>query len=265
MGPVLTVKSCVNNNASLSRPFQEISLRDRFRGALMGLALVPIALQINADTYRQRQFTQLMQTAAPGLLLYHGRWRWRQQWLKQVALAGISAESQLSEFQLAERKRIAQDVIYPQLLLAGDCLEGIIAGRTPWVMNELQANEVISAGLARYDFSAEQKQYYQRAYLALQKATQPESYALSIQLMAQSSGYISCFMQSEFTESESGRIQSTPLQAMPLMLLIMGFVSGARVGMVPLPIHWQVGLHDIRKSTLTLANQLYRQWAGSLS
>ena len=275
MSPVLTVKHCANGH-STSQPIRsstsrlnggtadiywgyEVALRDRFQGALMGLALVPVALQIDAIAYRQTPAIKLIETLAPGLLRHHDHWQRRRQWIENAAPSQTSV-SQTSVSQTS--------IDTAQLLLAGDWLEAIITNKNHLSSFVTESQDRIESDFHRYNFSDEQMQCYQASHQCLhrvlrQNAVVSESYALSIQTVAKE-----IHTSKTLTEYESALRRTA----------IIGFLVGAAGGLAALPVLWQMDLAQTnfsqadyqnsvstsRQAILIAANQLYEQWAGVL-
>ena len=275
MSPVLTVKHCANGH-STSQPIRsstsrlnggtadiywgyEVALRDRFQGALMGLALVPVALHIDAITYRQTPAIKLIETLAPGLLRHHDHWQRRRQWIENAAPSQTSV-SQTSVSQTS--------IDTAQLLLAGDWLEAIITNKNHLSSFVTESQDRIESDFHRYNFSDEQMQCYQASHQCLhrvlrQNAVVSESYALSIQTVAKE-----IHTSKTLTEYESALRRTA----------IIGFLVGAAGGLAALPVLWQMDLAQTnfsqadyqnsvstsRQAILIAANQLYEQWAGVL-
>ncbi|MFK8182945.1 MAG: hypothetical protein AB8B99_06180 [Phormidesmis sp.] len=321
MSPVLTVKNGANENTrssalsaqtlsaqalsaqtlsaqalsahtSISHRGYESSLRDQFRGALMGLALVPMALQIETEPYHQTPFAQLMQAIAPGLLRYHHHWQHRTQWLNQlrfakqtmapaasiafIETASLQTDSDVHPSQtvtVASPEAAQSDWqslaanLYPQLLLIGDWLEMSMTNQIP--PNQIPPNQTpsIDTYLSRYQFSTEQAHQYRQSHLALQKAAVFESYALSVQTM---NHHISQSSRQPATALKHSHINNREKHALsPFLLAMMGLWAGANVGIASLPLHWQMGISRANRhkshSILTLAERIYGQWAGELA
>ena len=295
MSPVLTVKHCANGH-STSQPIRsstswlnggtadihwgyEVALRDRFQGALMGLALVPVALQIDAIAYRQTPAIKLIETLAPGLLRHHDHWQRRRQWIENAAPSQTSvsqtsvsqtsvSQTSVSQTSVSQTSVSQTSIDTAQLLLAGDWLEAIITNKNHLSSFVTESQDRIESDFHRYNFSDEQMQCYQASHQCLhrvlrQNAVVSESYALSIQTVAKE-----IHTSKTLTEYESALRRTA----------IIGFLVGAAGGLAALPVLWQMDLAQTnfsqadyqnsvstsRQAILIAANQLYEQWAGVL-
>jgi hypothetical protein len=231
-------------------------LRDRFRGALLGLSLAPVAPDLTAS----QGLTQSMLTAAvPKLLRYFDSWERRRDWFLSVTAANKSVWS-------------SEPIAWVQVLMLGDFLEGVLSGS-----NDAGNSAGLNAELTRlrqrlthYDLTTSQHQYYLETLAALGSVGQssnsspfagailsalhyPESYGLAVQAAAAWGG---------------------------IAPAIAGLLAGARGGQSCIPVLWLLpdaplpdaplpdrpfseGLGDMTSSAvIAIADQLFAQWAG---
>lgn len=127
------------------------SLRDKFRGAHMGLALVLAERQRHQCPDHQTAPIRLLQSVLSGLLHHHDHYQHRHQRLSQINPKLTAAE-------------------FAHCLLAGDWLETCMA-------NQPSASET---QIGRYALSDEQHAIYQKSHRKIQQTVVLESYALSV-------------------------------------------------------------------------------------
>ena len=235
--PILATPYCVTHALDKTNwPASPVSLRSRFRGALMGLALVPIALQIEAKLYHQKhpyqahyhqtRWKTLMHTVAPGLLRYHHRRQHRQQWLEQAILS----------------QSIFGEAAVQQLLWAGDWLETFMTSQKAQPAVKLSAAVVHKTiPLAdSYTLSVQMsRQMMAQAGHPLNMPSDDESLILAPALTG-------------FLAGARVGIASLPvLWQMRLPQTTMGDTAKSTA-------------HFSRQTILNFADQLYEQWVGIL-
>ncbi|MEM6450874.1 MAG: hypothetical protein AAF703_11220 [Cyanobacteria bacterium P01_D01_bin.105] len=247
-GSVFSAHLCVNHALPEANWHPHISLRSRFRGALMGLAIVPVALQLELKSYHQTHWEGLMQTIAPGLLRHHNHRQRRNQWLSQTTL----------------NQAIFGETTIQQFFMAGDWLEAVMTSQGAPLGVEPLTPSYIQALMAQHERREAGALYSQIFHaVAQQAATLTESYTLSVKMSGQ--------MVKQKGQPINAFDDNEPLILTPAL---MGFLAGATVGIASLPVLWQMrltqtGMQGIsssgRQTILTLADQLYEQWAGVLS
>jgi hypothetical protein len=202
------------------------ALRDRFRGALLGLSLAPVALRLGGKpTLKPVSVASglnhsRLARAVPKLLRYHDSWERRRHW---IFSAGAMPQARTADDDL-----IAQ----VQLLMLGDCLEMALQDSDTARLSDRFGKGFkdlahFADRLKQYDLSAEQQQYsletladfsngQPRAFAgAILSAWQyPESYGCSVQAAAEWGG---------------------------MAPAIAGLIAGARGGQSAIPVLWQMG------------------------
>ncbi len=263
------------------------ALRDRFRGALLGLNLAPVALRLygkcgaepvaitGTEGGAEGLNQAILKAAVPKLLRYHDSWERRQHWI--FSARTISSLEALS----VSDERVAQ----VQLLLLGDFLEMALYDRALYDSDRIGVNAGFGNGfedlthlasrLKQYDLPAGQQQYYLEA---LAKISQEPS-------QSSTSGLVGAILSaSQYPESYGLSVRAAAKWG-GIAPAIAGLMAGARSGQSALPVLWQVsgaqegspgdaleeGLKDalgaegctVKCSALVaIADQLFAQWVG---
>ena len=245
-----------------------LSMRDRFRGAMLGLGLVAIALDGIADAsgpssgYAKSTVDGIATRVALNILRYCSYRPQRKQSLVQT---------------LGTR---ATDYWVP-CLVAGDWIEPMVNAKAGEMPIDIERR------LSQYSFSAQQRSDYQDIHALLQRAVQ-RSYAHSVRTAA-ADIVVSLPIESDVMPKD----MSEAIARRQIILSLVGFVAGMHSGVSRLPILWQMTLGqkpqeqkpqeqcrmsggDLRSGevgssgmsrdeALQLADRTYAQWAGVLN
>ena len=223
------------------------TLRDRFRGALLGLSLAPTA--VCASTHGLTQ--PMLEVAAPQLLRYHDSWERRWDWVRSSAACMTT-------------QPFANPLATVQILILGDLLEMLLSDRA-----QLSGFTHLAGRSMRYDLPTEQQQYYRDfaeilrdrlPLLALPSALAPDTFTSD----AFVGGLVSALMH---LESYALSVQTAAEQG-GIAPMIAGFLAGATGGVSSLPVLWQIrdgrGHGDGVKCSkvLAIADGLFADWSG---
>jgi hypothetical protein len=252
------------NLAGTSSDALGLGLRDRFRGALLGMSLAPAVSSLNKTSQRpaftqpaftQTTFTQttftdsatgltlaMLSVVVPKLLRYHDSWERRRNWLFAQALSQ-SAEATISA-----------PTAQTQTLLLGDFLEMALSGLEKG-LERFGASELtrLKSRLTHYDLAIAQQQYYLRVlaeivhgYSQVPNSTPRFSEARSLEarsseLQSSSPSAFSEAILSALRHRESyGFAVTAAAEWGEIAPAIAGLLAGASGGQAALPVLWQL-------------------------
>ena len=224
------------------------TLRDRFRGALLGLSLAPTILGSSTDALTQ----PLLKVAAPQLLRYHDSWERRWAWV-------CSSEAGMTP------PRFTNPMATVQILILGDLLEMLLCDRP-----KLSSFTHLAGRSMRYDLPTEQQRYYRERVteisrdrspsLTLPSALAPDAIAggAFVGGIVSALRHLESYVLSVQSAAEHGGIAPA----------ITGFLAGATGGLSSLPVLWQTrdgqGCEGNVKCSkvMAIADSSFARWSG---
>jgi hypothetical protein len=241
-------------------------LRDRFRGALLGMSLAPVALGCGPvhfpDALSQGLTQARLRAAVPKLLRYCDSWERRRDWVFSVSAAHDSVDNSSVDSSSADSGEL---IAWVQVLILGDFLE--------MVLFDFQSNfnpaefKAALTGLKRrlthYDLTTSQHQYYLETLAELASASQPSN----------SSAFAGAILSAlHYCESYGFCVQAAAAWG-GIAPAIAGLLAGARGSQSCIPVLWlsteeplpggSGDMSDMKQSAVVaMADKLFAQWAG---
>jgi hypothetical protein len=233
-------------------------LRDRFRGALLGMSLAPVALGCSPDHSPDALIQGLTQArlraAVPKLLRYCDSWERRRDWVFSVSAAHDSVDS-------------GELITWVQVLILGDFLEMVLFDfQSDFNPAEFKAALTgLKRRLTHYHLTTSQHQYYLETLAELGSASAPSN----------SSAFAGAIVSALYYRESYGFCVQAAAAWGGIAPAIAGLLAGARGSQSCIPVLWLLtdeplpggsgDMSDMKRSAIVaMADKLFAQWAGIL-
>ncbi len=249
------------------------TLRDRFRGALLGLSLAPTALCVieknvveavslkgsekgsgkGSGEVVEGLDRSILGAIVPKLLRYHDSWERRRDWIVSGAIPLEGCAIALSETdQDAEQPAYCEPIVQVQMLMLGDFLEMALGGFDyphPHVSDGLSGLAYLENRLSQYDLPTVQQRYYLTALAEIfpGQLSRKDLRRSSVSIFSSGApsfsaptafvGAILCALR--YPESYGLAVQAAAAWG-ELAVAIAGLLAGASGGQSALPVLWQL-------------------------
>lgn len=251
----------------MPRDSQYETLRDRFRGALLGLSLAPTNRCIGTDGPAQT----MLKIVAPKLLRYHNCWECRWHWVQSN-----------QAWAAANRAATVQALILGDLLDMALC-DPANFGTSFSSSSQLSGFTHLEDGSMRYDLPTEQQRYYQRTLAEISHGrhlpSSTPSFGMTSTLGINALGdaaFVGGVVSALRHRESYGLAVQTAVEYGGAAPMLAGFLAGATGGLSSLPVLWQLregsGLGDLGdlgdgvngSKIVAQADGLFAQWSGQL-